>query len=169
MDFYILKIDDLENKKLLKFQKISEATQSQRLNSISDILNEKLGVLEKILNNANLKFISFFNQETKKLNDLTISTAKKEKSKSKNNGGTSSSSNSNLIPMKEITTYFNQDTRERKIYNLIKDNILKFLKLKKTLILLNDTFANVDEAKTYINNIMTKINDSKCPIVILTS
>jgi len=171
LDFNILKIDDLESKKLTKFNKISEATQSQRISSISDIVKEKLGLLEKILNNNNVKFISFFNQElNKQLETYSNNTSiKKEKSKSNNNGGSSSGNNSNLLPMKDITKYFNQDTKERKIYNVINHNILKLLNMKKTLILLSDSFANIEEAKSYVSSVMGKINDTKCPIVFLTS
>lgn len=171
MDFNILKIDDLETKKLQKFSKISEATQSQRITSIPDTVKEKLGLLEKILNNNNVKFISFFNQELNKQVETNSNnnSIKKDKIKNNNNGGTASGNNSNLLPMKDITKYFNQDTRERKIYNVINSNILKFLNMKKTLILLSDSFANIEEAKSYVSSVMGKINDTKCPIVILTS
>jgi len=173
-DFNILKIDDLENKKMSKFSKISEATQSQRITSISDIVKEKLGLLEKILNNNNVKFVSFFNQELIKQqpetnSNNTTSSIKKKESKNNHNYGTSSANNSNLLPMRDITKYFNHDTRERKIFNIINSNILKLLNMKKTLILLSDAFANVEEAKSYVSSVMGKINDTKCPIVILTS
>ena len=117
MDFNILKIDDLETKKLQKFSKISEATQSQRITSIPDTVKEKLGLLEKILNNNNVKFISFFNQEINKQADTNSNnnSIKKDKIKNNNNGGTASGNNSSLLPMKDITKYFNQDTKERKI------------------------------------------------------
>ncbi len=169
MDYHIIKIDDLESKKLLKLNKISEATQSQRITSISDIVKEKLGMLEKILNNNQIKFISFFNNDFLKLSDSAFNSNLKEKNKNFINGGSFSNNNSNMISNKEITKYFAQDTKERKIYNNINSNLIKFLNKKKTLILLSDSFSNFEESKSYINSIIGKINDTKCPIVILTS
>ena len=160
----------METKKLSKFQRISEATQSQRISSISDTIREKLGLLEKLLNNNNIKFISFFNQEPKneEVNQDKITTEK-----STNISGITSlqsaQGNSTLSVTKDITNYFSHDTKERKIYNTINHNILKFLNMKKTLILIIDTFTNNEEAKSYINSIISKINDTKCPIIILTS
>jgi len=169
LDYHIIKIDDLESKKLLKLNKISEATQSQRITSISDIVKEKLGMLEKILNNNQIKFISFFNNDFLKLSDSAFNSNLKEKNKNFINGGSFSNNNSNMISNKEITKYFAQDTKERKIYNNINSNLIKFLNKKKTLILLSDSFSNFEESKSYINSIIGKINDTKCPIVILTS
>lgn len=128
--------------------------------------------MEKILNNNNNKFISFFNQEIIKPIETNSNnnSVKREKSKTNHNsGGTSSGNNSNLLPMNDITKFFIQDTKERKIFKLINQNILKLLNMKKTLILLSDSFTNIDEAKSYVSSVMGKINDTKCPIVILTS
>lgn len=177
LDFNLLKIDDLETKKVLKFQKVSEATQSQRISSVPDIIKEKLGTLEKILNNFPSKFINFFHTSSERDNDkdkekdqntsnLVYNTKEKEKAK---NNFFNNLSNGHSNTRKDITKYFLQDTNERKIFNTINHNTLKFLNMKKTLILIIDSFHNIDEAKSYISLVMTKICDTKCPIVILTS
>jgi hypothetical protein len=68
-----------------------------------------------------------------------------------------------------ITHYFNQDTKERTVYNNIQDNIYQICAKKKTLILIVDSFSYCEEDKTYLNGIINKIAQTKCPIVILTS
>jgi hypothetical protein len=175
MDYQILKIDDLEIRKLLRFQKISEATQSKRISSIPDSLNNKVDILEKILNNNSQRFLSFFlnnnnientnfnKEKDKEKIDTRIFFNKKEAKKINTNIG-------NYSLSKEITDFYTSNiTKEREVFKSIKHNMMKFVINKKTLILISDTFSNIDETKSYINSIMGKVNETKTPIVILTS
>jgi hypothetical protein len=190
MDYQILKIDDLEIRKLLRFQKISEATQSKRISSVPDSLNNKVDILEKILNNNTERFLSFFNSNNTDenidnntndnnllKNEAKILNSKKDKEKEakKNNNRNLHEKNhlgiNNLINIsKEITDFYTSNiTKEREVFKAIKHNMMKFVNNKKTLILISDTFSNIEESKSYINSILGKVNETKTPIIILTS
>ncbi len=212
MDYQILKIDDLENRKMLRFHKISEATQSKRISSISDALNNKVDILDKILNNNTERFLSFFNNNNNEINNEINNCnneinnynknnhqekkavkyqaknihSKKEKDKDKdknkeikkNNNKNLQEKNpingisiSNLINIsKEITDFYTSNiTKEREVFKAIKHNMMKFINNKKTLILISDTFTNIEESKSYLNTILGKVNETKTPIIILTS
>jgi len=59
LDYKIIRIDELEAQKNSQLNKISEATQSMRLSCLSERLSDKLKVLERIVNNDQLKFNIF--------------------------------------------------------------------------------------------------------------
>lgn len=151
-DYKIIRLDELENQKMNKLNRISEATQSQRLSCLPEALNEKLKILERIISNNHQKFNSLFN------NHIDLSDSQPS----------SMTPTTSTTASETITHYFTQDTKERSIYNTIQDNVYRICAKKKTLILIVDSFKNEDD-KTYLNGIINKISLTKCPIIILTS
>jgi hypothetical protein len=64
LDYKIIRLDELENQKINKLNKISEATQSQRLSCLPETLNEKLKILERIVNNDHMKLNYLINNKS---------------------------------------------------------------------------------------------------------
>jgi hypothetical protein len=62
MNFKLLKLDELECQKSYKLNKISEATQSHSLSCLPEPINDKLKILERIVNNSQGKLTSLINQ-----------------------------------------------------------------------------------------------------------
>jgi hypothetical protein len=167
MDYKILKLDELESGKINKLNKISEATQSQRLSSLPEYINEKLKILDKIVNNESHKF-SFMLNETMTNNFSSGSNYSSLQTQSQLMRSDSLNSNDSVKSTAPITHWFQQDTKERMLFNTIQDNIYQICAKKKTLILIVDSFSHYEDDKNYLNSIMEKISTSKCPIVILT-
>jgi hypothetical protein len=154
LDYKIIRLDELENQKNNKLNRISEATQSQRISCLPEALNEKLKMLERIINNDSQKFNKLLNINCDIEQEVNMQY--------------SLPSNSTCTSSDTITHYFTLDTKERTVYNIIQDNIYQLCAKKKTLILIVDSFSSEDD-KTYLSGIINKISTTKCPIVILTS
>lgn len=187
LDFQIKKLDYLGDRKN-QINKISEAFLSKRISSVRDFLKNKTSILEKILNNEPTKFLNFFtNVKSDKENPLKFSNNANNANNNSNNCNTSeiinSNNNSNTIAAakgfsrkgknnlntKEITDFYTSDiTKERETFKSINHNMMKFVNNKRTLILIIDSFANLEESRSYINSITSKINETKTPIVVLT-
>jgi hypothetical protein len=156
MDYKMIKLDELENGKINKLNKISEATQSQRLSCLPEIISDKLKILERIVNNDNQKFNNLVNRSKEKDNEVEIVSCTFPLQISAN-------------PNESITHYFTHDTKVRNVYNIIQDNIYQICAKKKTLILIVDSFTQTEDDKIYLNGIINKISNTKCPIIILTN
>ena len=190
LDYQIIRIDDETNKQM-KLNKISEATKSQRISSIDEQLIQKINILEYMIGHSkwrnfllnsgviyeskikipltdsvifekenpsqiktqstdiNLEKLSFSQNNSKESNSRTISILGKE-----NNSTTSS---------------INRNSQEYIVLENFKQNVFNICIKKKTLILISDSLNMNDENKEYLNQIIKKIPDSKCPIVILTN
>ncbi len=190
LDYQIIRIDDETNKQM-KLNKISEATKSQRISSIDEQLIQKINILEYMIGHSkwrnfllnsgviydskikipltdslifekenpsqiktqstdiNLEKLSFSQNNSKESNSRTISILGKE-----NNSTTSS---------------INRNSQEYIVLENFKQNVFNICLKKKTLILISDSLNMSDENKEYLNQIIKKIPDSKCPIVILTN
>ena len=135
-------------------------------------------------NDKNLEQAEFLWQEK----DLTKSRDKsrdKEKSrekaksrdKSKNNSHNKSSEFKKRRNKKceeginntNIKGYFNENTKEHKTFTQLQNNIFLYCTKAKTAILIVDSFSEDEKEKKYYNNILLKISQTKCPIIILTN
>lgn len=188
LNYNIIRIDETDLAKYLKLNKIYEATQSQCISFIPDELNNRIFLLESILNNYiekwkeiikyNNNFHSLSKVTEDNINDIdspsTNSTCHKKIIKNnsvvanKKDINKKNKKNESDKFMKNITKYFLLNTEENTIFKIIQNNIYKYCSIQKTLILISDSFSS-DEDKKYMVNILNKISKSKIPIIILTN
>ncbi len=188
LNYNIIRIDETDLTKYLKLNKIYEATQSQCISFIPDELNNRMFLLESILNNYiekwkeitkyNNNFHSLTKVKEDNINDIdspsTNSTYDKKLIKNNSiiiNKKDTNKKNKKNEPekfMKNITKYFLLNTEENSIFKIIQNNVYKFCNIQKTLILISDSFS-FEEDKKYMVNILNKISKSKIPIIILTN
>ena len=100
----------------------------------------------------------------------------KSKDKSKNNSRNKSSElkkrrnkKENGINNTNIKGYFNENTKEHKTFTQLQNNIFLYCTKAKTAIIIADSFSDDEKDKKYFNNILLKISQTKCPIIILTN
>ena len=75
----------------------------------------------------------------------------------------------NDINNTDIKGYFKENTKEHKIFSQLQNNIFLYCTKAKTAIVIADSFSDKDIDKRYFNNILLKISQSKCPIIVLTN
>ena len=68
-----------------------------------------------------------------------------------------------------IKGYFNENTKEHKTYTQLQNNIFFYCTKAKTAIIIVDSFSEEEKDKKFFNNILLKISQTKCPIIILTN
>ena len=68
-----------------------------------------------------------------------------------------------------IKGYFNENTKEHKTFTQLQNNIFLYCTKAKTAIIIADSFSEEEKDKKYFNNILLKISQTKCPIIILTN
>ena len=192
LDYQILRIDDEINKQM-KLNKISEATKSQRISSIDEQLIQKINILEYmmghhkwrrfllnsgIIYDTKIKIPLTDNFNFEKENPYQIKTQSTDLnlldklSFSQNNSKDGNNSRTISILGKENNSSSSSVLRNSQEYQILenfKQNIFTSYCKKKTLILISDFFNMTDENKDYLNQIIKKIPDSKCPIIILTN
>ena len=101
----------------------------------------------------------------------------KSRDKSKNNSRNKSSEykkrrnkkNDDGIINSNIKGYFNENTKEHKAFTQLQNNIFYYCTKAKTAIIIVDSFSEEEKDKKYFNNILLKISQTKCPIIILTN
>ena len=69
----------------------------------------------------------------------------------------------------DIKGYFRENTKEHKIFTQLQNNIFLYCTKSKTAIIIVDTFSDKDIDKKYFNNILLKISQTRCPIIVLTN
>ena len=189
LNYNIIRIDETDLTKYLKLNKIYEATQSQSISFIPDELNNRMFLLESILNNFIEKWkdiTKYNNNKLKSLSKISEDTFNEIDSPSTNSTYIKKSkiiNNNNLINkkesrknkknengkfMKNITKYFLSNTEENSLFKVIQSNIYNYCNIQKTLILISDSFSS-EEDKKYMINILNKISKSKIPMIILTN
>ena len=135
-------------------------------------------------NDRNLEQAEFLWQE-KELNksrDKSRDKAKsKEKAKSRDKSKNNSRNKSSEFKKRRnkkcdeginntnIKGYFNENTKEHKTFTQLQNNIFLYCTKAKTAIIIVDSFSEDDKDKKYYNNILLKISQTKCPIIILTN
>ena len=78
--------------------------------------------------------------------------------------------NNNRIIYNNINDNIKDEDNEKiELFNLLKKNIFSFCNKAKTAILILDSFSNGEKDKKYFNNILAKISQTKCPVIILTN
>ena len=105
----------------------------------------------------------------------------KDKTKSKDKSKTNSRNKSSELKKRRnkkvedninntnIKGYFNENTKEHKIFTQLQNNIFFYCTKAKTAIIIADSFSEEEKDKKYFNNILLKISQTKCPIIILTN
>ena len=103
----------------------------------------------------------------------------KSKDKSKNNSRNKSSelkkrrnkktNENNKNNNTNIKGYFNENTKEHKSFTQLQNNIFLYCTKAKTAIIITDSFSDDEKDKKYFNNILLKVSQTKCPIIILTN
>ena len=63
----------------------------------------------------------------------------------------------------------NNNNKKNEFFDKIQNNIFSFCNKAKTAILITDSFSNGESDKKYFNNILSKISQTKCPIIILSN
>jgi len=143
-----IELNELESNKSSKLKSINEATQSQRLSTISDKLKEKCKILTVLKNKFQAK--SFHILKELHLQEYqTISNSLSTQPENTNPSDTNNKHNDTLI-------------------NVI-DNINKITQEKKTIISIIDSFENSDDNKLLLSTLCGTIANTKCPIIIFSS
>jgi hypothetical protein len=112
--------------------------------------------------------------------DLNKSNDKSKDKNSKNNINKSHNKSSELKKRKnkknetdsnntDIKGYFRENTKEHKIFTQLQNNIFLYCTKAKTAIIIADSFSDKDIDKKYFNNILLKISQTRCPIIVLTN
>jgi len=182
-------INELEVNKSDTLVKVKEATQSQRLSTMSEKLKDKCKILKQISNsnmnsNRNLlvnagdnNYISscnmLFNENiivqdsqpflmsysTQADNHIPMFLQENPFNKTLNSSNTNSITDFNS--MNELNT-------NNTLLNVIS-NIQKKTLDSKTIITIIDNFDNIDDNKGFLNALTNTISNTKCPIIIFTS
>ena len=77
--------------------------------------------------------------------------------------------NENDINNTDIKGYFKENTKEHKIFTQLQNNIFLYCTKAKTAIVIIDSFSDKDIDKRYFNNILVKISQTRCPIIVLSN
>ena len=69
----------------------------------------------------------------------------------------------------DIKGYFRENTKEHKIFTQVQNNIFLYCTKAKTAIIIVDSFSDKDIDKRYFNNILLKVSQTRCPIIVLSN
>ena len=122
---------------------------------------------------ANNKFLLSNKYNT----NIKTKSTNKSKDKIKNNARNRSSEyikrknkkNENDINNTDIKGYFRENTKEHKLFTQLQNNLFLYCTKAKTAIIIADSFLEKEIDKRYFNNILIKIAQTKCPIIILSN
>ena len=105
---------------------------------------------------------------------------KKSENKSRNKSCTKTNNKSNEYKKRrnkknecdinntDIKGYFRENTKEHKIFTQLQNNIFLYCTRAKTAIIISDSFSDKEIDKKYFNNILLKVSQTKCPIIVLS-
>ena len=164
------------NNKGKKYIKIDESDEDYSKNdqlSTNETLYTNFRKRGKNKNKNNEKFDLVLNNRDKSKSK----SRNKSKDKSKNNSRNKSSEvkkrrnkkNEENINNTNIKGFFNENTKEHKTFTQLQNNIFLYCTNSKTAIIIADSFSDDDKDKKYFNNILLKISQTKCPIIVLTN
>ena len=77
--------------------------------------------------------------------------------------------NENDINNTDIKGYFKENTKENKVFTQLQNNIFLYCTKAKTAIVIVDSFSDKDIDKRYFNNILLKVSQTRCPIIVLSN
>ena len=204
LNFDIIKIDEQKDK-IAKLNKISEATQSHKIMTVSNAINEKIKIVTNIvqnnpqncnvlqstygqngqtrpsldiiiphIDNSNDKKFQNSNNNSIFKSKEDISEEASEENNFDNNLNTNlamkepiSGNMGGVVKNGEVKKMTNDEIKEK--ISLLTDNIYKISANKKTLILIPDNFEDLEDEKSFYNNLCSKSINTKCPFIILTS
>ena len=129
--------------------------------------------IKKNKNNINSKFIDKSKEKNSKNNIKSKSRSRSDdKKRRKNRKNRKSSSISDTEKNNNINFYFQTNTKEHKIFQKLQNNVYTFCSKAKTAIVISDSFTSTltaDVDKKYFNNIINKITQTKCPVIVVTN
>ena len=157
--------------------------------NINDNNNVKLDKLDSTSETLYINFKGVRNTNNNKINDIKSIEQNKlllskrqgkshDKSRDKNMTKFRNKSNDKKRKNKKIENdvnntnikgYFKENTKEHKIFSQLQNNIFFYCTKAKTAIVIADSFSDKDIDKRYFNNILLKISQSKCPIIVLSN
>ena len=177
---------DLENKDSFSTE-IKEQVKTDN-NNINDDNNNKLDSFTNDTLFLNFNGIKSINNKSKDIESIEqyklllskrdrIKSRIKPKDKSSNKQRNRSSDykkrknkkNENDINNTDIKGYFKENTKEHKIFTQLQNNIFLYCTKAKTAIIIADSFSDKDIDKRYFNNILLKISQTRCPIIVLSN
>ena len=176
--------EELDIKKQPNFSKIdnNNITNDEMNNKLDSSTNETFTINYKGKINNKIKDIKSIEQNklllSKKDRNRTNEKSKDKTSKNNTNKSNNKSSehkkrknkkNEADINNTDIKGYFRENTKEHKIFTQLQNNIFLYCTKAKTAIIIVDSFSDKDIDKKYFNNILLKISQSKCPIIVLTN
>ena len=159
--YNIIRIDQLEVQKVSKLAKISEASQSQRIFTLKDSLNDKTKYLQNVLSQSETIDSSVANEillgnQENSCTSLHINKNPDNINENVYNSGEKKENNSNNTPNIES------------IKNIV-ENIRNIGSTQKNLILICDKFLNFEEDRNFFHILAKIVSNSKCPVVVITS
>ena len=122
--------------------------------------NSKNSVLKECPNSKNSKSKDKKGDKSKNSRKKSSEFKKKQKNKNKKNLEDNN---------KNIKGYFNENTKEHKTFTQLQNNVFFYCTKAKTAIIIVDSLSDEDKDKKYFNNILSKISQTKCPIIVLTN
>ena len=157
--------DDLNNNKL-----DSSTNETLTLNYKGKINNNKIKDIKSIEQNKLLLSKKDRNKTNEKSKDKTSkNNTNKSNNKSSEHKKRKNKKNETDINNTNIKGYFRENTKEHKIFTQLQNNIFLYCTKAKTAIIIADSFSDKDIDKKYFNNILLKISQTKCPIIVLTN
>ena len=175
--------EELDIKKQVNFSKMDNTiTNDDMNNKLDSSTNETLILNYKGKINNKIKDIKSIEQNKLLLSkrDRNKSNDKSKDKISKNSTNKSHNKSSELKKRKnkkneldtnntDIKGYFRENTKEHKIFTQLQNNIFLYCTKAKTAIIIADSFSDKDIDKKYFNNILLKISQTRCPIIVLTN
>ena len=133
--------------------------------------NNKVNDIKNIEQNKLLLSKREKNKSTNKSKDRNSknNTSYKLRNKSNENKKRKNKKNDSDINNTDIKGYFRENTKEHKIFTQLQNNIFLYCTMSKTAIIIVDSFSDKDIDKKYFNNILLKISQTRCPIIVLTN
>ena len=158
--YNIIRIDQLEVQKVSKLAKISEASQSQRIFTLKDSLNDKTKYLQNVLSQTETIDSSLANEillgiQENSLTSLHINKNPDNTNEIHINSGEKKDNNDNTPNIESIKN--------------IVENIRNIGSTQKNLILICDQFLNFEEDRNFFHTLVKIVSNSKCPVVVVTS
>ena len=152
-------IDEFEQTKFSKVDKLSEAMKNKRLPNISEDIIKHLLLLEHISIKYNYKYYI--------LKNINIDGYHKNKNILANISNINT--NNKKWMAKSVDKINGKKNSDKNEFEIIKNNIYYHFTLSRTIIIINDSFSNNNNDAKYFNKILSKILITKIPIIILTN
>ena len=179
-DFHIILDDNELNSKgssTIEIKDNNDNNDNKIIRIEEDIKNDQLSTNETLFNNYKKKenknsvLKECPNPKNSKSKDKKLDKNKNSRNKSSEFKKKQRNKNKKNLEdnNKNIKGYFNENTKEHKTFIQLQNNIFFYCTKAKTAIIIVDSLSDEDKDKKYFNNILSKISQTKCPIIVLTN